>query len=70
MKAGPASGWVRVLSVRGRTGERVVYDEAKVRERWAQLVGQWRAGSVGNETNAVSQRSATSRGDADSPNMA
>ncbi|MBI2218061.1 MAG: DNA polymerase I [Candidatus Rokubacteria bacterium] len=25
---------VRVLSVLGRTGERVVYDEAKVRERW------------------------------------
>ncbi|MFQ5520388.1 MAG: DNA polymerase I [Candidatus Methylomirabilia bacterium] len=25
---------VRVLSVIGRTGERVVYDEAKVRERW------------------------------------
>jgi DNA polymerase-1 len=28
---GPA---VRVLSVLGRTGERVVYDEARVRERW------------------------------------
>jgi DNA polymerase-1 len=25
---------VRVLSVLGRTGERIVYDEAKVRERW------------------------------------
>ena len=25
---------VRVLSVLGRTGERVMYDEAKVRERW------------------------------------
>src|SRR5205085_7974259 len=25
---------VRVLSVLGRTGEKIVYDEAKVRERW------------------------------------
>src|SRR5438034_10564101 len=25
---------VRVLSVVGRTGEKIVYDEAKVRERW------------------------------------
>ncbi|HXU88900.1 MAG TPA: DNA polymerase I [Methylomirabilota bacterium] len=31
---------VRVLSVLGRTGERVVYDEAKVRERWGVEPGQ------------------------------
>ena len=31
---------VRVLSVLGRTGERVVYDEAKVRERWGVAPGQ------------------------------
>ena len=31
---------VRVLSVLGRTGERVVYDEAKVRERWGVGPGQ------------------------------
>ncbi len=31
---------VRVLSVLGRTGERVVYDEAKVRERWGVDPGQ------------------------------
>ncbi|HEX3177519.1 MAG TPA: DNA polymerase I [Methylomirabilota bacterium] len=31
---------VRVLSVLGRTGERVVYDEARVRERWGVAPGQ------------------------------
>jgi DNA polymerase-1 len=31
---------VRVLSVVGRTGERIVYDEAKVRERWGVAPGQ------------------------------
>jgi DNA polymerase-1 len=31
---------VRVLSVLGRTGERIVYDEAKVRERWGVAPGQ------------------------------
>src|SRR2546423_11280668 len=31
---------VRVLSVLGRTGEKVVYDEAKVRERWGVEPGQ------------------------------
>ena len=31
---------VRVLSVLGRTGERIVYDEAKVRERWGVEPGQ------------------------------
>jgi DNA polymerase-1 len=31
---------VKVLSVLGRTGERVVYDEAKVRERWGVGPGQ------------------------------
>jgi DNA polymerase-1 len=31
---------VRVLSVLGRTGERIVYDEAKVRERWGVGPGQ------------------------------
>src|SRR5262245_66644847 len=31
---------VRVLSVSGRTGEPVMYDEAKVRERWGVEVGQ------------------------------
>src|SRR5205809_5235437 len=31
---------VRVLSVLGRTGEKIVYDEAKVRERWAVEPGQ------------------------------
>jgi DNA polymerase I len=31
---------VRALSVLGRTGERVVYDEAKVRERWGVDPGQ------------------------------
>src|SRR5262249_14424078 len=31
---------VRVLSVAGRTGERVVYEEAKVRERWGVEPGQ------------------------------
>jgi DNA polymerase-1 len=31
---------VRVLSVLGRTGERVVYDEARVRERWGVGPGQ------------------------------
>jgi DNA polymerase-1 len=36
-RQGPAAAGgprVRVLSVLGRTGERVMYDEAKVRERW------------------------------------
>src|SRR5438445_886335 len=31
---------VRVLSVLGRTGEKIVYDEAKVRERWGVEPGQ------------------------------
>jgi DNA polymerase-1 len=31
---------VRVLSVLGRTGERVMYDEARVRERWGVAPGQ------------------------------
>jgi DNA polymerase-1 len=31
---------VKVLSVLGRTGERIVYDEAKVRERWGVGPGQ------------------------------
>ena len=31
---------VRVLSVLGRTGERIVYDEAQVRERWGVEPGQ------------------------------
>ena len=31
---------VRVLSVSGRTGEPIVYDEAKVRERWGVAPGQ------------------------------
>ena len=37
---------VRVLSVLGRTGEKIVYDEAKVRERWGVEPGQDRKSVV------------------------
>ena len=53
---------VRVLSVLGRTGERVMYDEAKVRERWGVEPGadRRRAGAHGRLRSTTSPASRAS----------
>ena len=50
----PVGPRVRVLSVSGRTGEPVMYDEAKVRERWGVEPGQI-ADVLARNADAVAQ---------------